>query len=124
MGVAIEIRNPPGGDLSQMARLIDQAIASKPNGIITTVPDEKIVDDPLSNAVASGISVVNVNSGSADIAKQIGALRYIGQAEYEPARRRAKRRKPRASGVSSVSITSTSTRLRTNAAKVLPMRSA
>ena len=83
MGVTIEFRNPPGGDLSQMARLIDQAIASKPNGIISTVPDEKIVDDPLSNAVASGIPVVIVNSGSAEIAKKIGALRYIGQAEYE-----------------------------------------
>jgi simple sugar transport system substrate-binding protein len=28
MGVTIEFRNPPRGDLSQMARLIDQAIAS------------------------------------------------------------------------------------------------
>jgi simple sugar transport system substrate-binding protein len=83
MGVTVEFRNPPGGDLSQMARLIDQAVASKPSAIISTAPDEKIVDDPLSNAVASGIPVVIVNSGSADIAKKVGALRYIGQAEYE-----------------------------------------
>ena len=83
MGVKIEFRNPPGGDLSQMGQLIDQAIASKPAGIISTVPDENIVGGPLSNAVASGIPVVLVNSGSAEIAKKLGALRYIGQAEYE-----------------------------------------
>ena len=83
MGVKIEFRNPSGGDLSEMGRLIDQAAASKPVGIISTVPDENIVDTPLSNAVAAGIPVVIVNSGSADIAKKVGALRYIGQAEYE-----------------------------------------
>ena len=83
MGVAIEFRNPAGGDLSEMGRLIDQAIASKPAGIIATVPDENIVGSSLANAVASGIPVVIVNSGSAEIARKIGALRYIGQAEYE-----------------------------------------
>jgi simple sugar transport system substrate-binding protein len=83
MGVAIEFRNPAGGDLSEMGRLIDQAIASKPSAIISTVPDENIVGKSLANAVASGIPVVIVNSGSAEIAKKIGALRYIGQAEYE-----------------------------------------
>lgn len=83
MGVDIEFRNPPGGDLAQMGDLINQAAASKPDGIISTVPDENIVNDPLTNAVANGIPVVIVNSGSAEIARKIGALRYIGQAEYE-----------------------------------------
>jgi simple sugar transport system substrate-binding protein len=83
MGVTIEFRNPAGGDLSEMGRLIDQAIASKPAGIISTVPDENIVGASLTNAAASGIPVVIVNSGSAEIAKKLGALRYIGQAEYE-----------------------------------------
>src|SRR5262245_752422 len=83
LGVTIEFRNPAGGDLSEMGRLIDQAIASKPAGLISTVPDENIVGSSLSNAVSSGIPVVIVNSGSPDIAKKIGALRYVGQAEYE-----------------------------------------
>ncbi|WP_413990803.1 sugar ABC transporter substrate-binding protein [Labrys okinawensis] len=83
VGVKIEFRNPTGGDLSEMGRLIDQAAASKPDAIISTVPDENLVTDPLTNAVASGIPVVLVNSGSADFAKKIGALRYIGQAEYD-----------------------------------------
>ena len=63
MGVKIEFRNPSGGDLSEMGRLIDQAVESKPAGIISTVPDENIVDAPLSNAVAAGIPVIIVNSG-------------------------------------------------------------
>jgi simple sugar transport system substrate-binding protein len=83
LGVKVEFRNPPGGDLSEMGRLIDQATASKPAAIISTVPDESIVDTPLTNAVSAGIPVVIVNSGSAEIAKKVGALRYIGQAEYE-----------------------------------------
>ena len=44
LGVTVEFRNPSGGDLSEMGRLIDQAIASKPSGIISTVPDENIVE--------------------------------------------------------------------------------
>jgi simple sugar transport system substrate-binding protein len=83
MGAKVEFRNPPGGDLSEMGRLIDQAAASKPAAIISTVPDESIVDTPLTNAVSAGIPVVIVNSGSAEIARKVGALRYIGQAEYE-----------------------------------------
>lgn len=99
LGVSVEFRNPSGGDLSEMGRLIDQAIASKPAGIISTVPDEAIVGEPLSNAVATGIPVVIVNSGSAEIAAKIGALRYIGQAEYEAGK--AAGGKAKAAGVKS-----------------------
>ena len=80
--VTVEFRNPPNGDLSQMADLINQAAASKPDGIIATVPDASVVGGPLTNAVDSGIPVVIVNSGSPAIAKKIGALIYIGQAEF------------------------------------------
>lgn len=99
LGVTIEFRNPPGGDLSQMGQLIDQAAASKPDGIISTVSDESIVDEPLTNAVGAGIPVVVVNSGSPEIAKKIGALRYIGQAEYDAGK--AAGEKAKAAGVKS-----------------------
>lgn len=97
--VQIEFRNPPGGDLAQMGQLIDQAAASKPDGIIATIPDPSIVTGPLSNAVASGIPVVIVNSGSPEIAKKIGALLYIGQAEFNAGK--AAGEKARAAGVKS-----------------------
>lgn len=82
----IEFRNPSGGDLAEMARLINQASASQPDAIIATVPDASIVSAPLANAVGRGIPVVIVNSGSSEIAAEIGALRYIGQAEYDAGR--------------------------------------
>lgn len=39
MGVTVEYRNPPTGDLADMARIIDQVAASNPDGIITTLAD-------------------------------------------------------------------------------------
>jgi simple sugar transport system substrate-binding protein len=39
MGVEVEYRNPPTGDLADMARIIEQAAASGPDGIITTLAD-------------------------------------------------------------------------------------
>jgi simple sugar transport system substrate-binding protein len=99
LGTKIEFRNPPGGDLSQMGQLIQQAAASKPDGIVATVPDESIVGEPLANAVAAGIPVVIVNSGNSEIAKKIGALRYIGQAEYDAGK--AAGEKAKAAGVKS-----------------------
>jgi simple sugar transport system substrate-binding protein len=99
LDVTVEFRNPPNGDLAQMADLINQAAASKPDGIIATVPDESIVSGPLTNAVDTGIPLVIVNSGSAEIAKKLGALLYIGQAEY--AAGLAAGKKAKAAGVTS-----------------------
>lgn len=99
MGMKIEFRNPPSGDLSQMANLINQAVASHPAGIISTIPDMNVVGGPLENATASGIPVVIVNSGTAAEAKKIGALLYIGQAEYDAGK--AAGEKAKAAGVKS-----------------------
>jgi simple sugar transport system substrate-binding protein len=92
--VTVEFRNPSGGDLSEMGRLIDQAIASKPTGIISTVPDENIVGGSLTNASASGIPVVIVNSGSAEIEKSSGLCATSAKLNTKPARRPVKRPKP------------------------------
>lgn len=99
LGVHIEFRNPPSGDLSQMANLINQAVASKPDGIISTIPDMNVVGNPLKDATASGIPVVIVNSGTPAEAKQVGALLYIGQAEFDAGK--AAGEKAKAAGVKS-----------------------
>ena len=52
MGVTVEYRNPPTGDLADMARIIEQASASNPDGIIATIADYDVLSGPLSNAVA------------------------------------------------------------------------
>ncbi len=83
MGVTVEYRNPPTGDLADMARIIDQAAASGPNGIITTLADYDVLSGPIKNAVAQGINVIIMNSGSPEQAREVGALMYVGQPEYD-----------------------------------------
>jgi simple sugar transport system substrate-binding protein len=82
MGVEVEYRNPPTGDLADMARIIEQASASNPDGIIATIADYDVLSGPLSNAVAKGIPVITINSGTEEQSKAIGALMHVGQPEY------------------------------------------
>ena len=37
MGVKVDYRNPPTGDLADMARIVEQASAANPAGIIVTI---------------------------------------------------------------------------------------
>jgi len=83
MGVTVEYRNPPTGDLADMARIIEQAAASNPDGIISTIADFDVLSGPLGDAVARGIPVITINSGTIEQSKQIGALLHVGQPEYD-----------------------------------------
>jgi len=83
MGVEVEYRNPPTGDLADMARIIEQAAASNPNGIITTLADFDVLSGPIRNAVDQGINVIIMNSGTPDQARDVGALMFVGQPEYD-----------------------------------------
>jgi len=83
MGVTVEYRNPPTGDLADMARIIEQAVASGPDGIITTLADFDVLSGPIRDAVASGIEVIIINSGTPEQARELGALMYVGQPEYD-----------------------------------------
>ncbi len=83
MKVECEYRNPPTGDLADMARIIDQAAASGPNGIITTLADFDILKGPIKAAVDSGINVIIMNTGTPEQAREVGALMYVGQPEYD-----------------------------------------
>ena len=83
MGVEVEYRNPPSGDLADMARIIQQAAASGPNGIITTMADFDVLSGPIRDAVDQGINVIIMNSGTPEQARSVGALMYVGQPEYD-----------------------------------------
>jgi len=83
MGVTVEYRNPPTGDIADMARIIDQAAASGPNGIITTLADYDVLKGPISAAVDQGINVIIMNTGTPEQAREVGALMYVGQPEYD-----------------------------------------
>jgi len=83
MGVTVEYRNPPTGDLADMARIIEQAAASQPDGIITTLADFEVLSGPIKAAVDQGIDVIIMNSGTPAQAAEVGALMYVGQPEYD-----------------------------------------
>jgi len=83
MGVDVEYRNPPTGDLADMARIIEQSAASQPDGIITTLSDFDVLKGPIMAAVDQGIDVIIMNSGTPDQAREVGALMYVGQPEYD-----------------------------------------
>jgi simple sugar transport system substrate-binding protein len=83
MNVTVEYRNPPTGDLADMARIIEQAAASQPDGIITTLSDYDVLKGPIMAAVDQGIDVIIMNSGTPAQAAEVGALMYVGQPEYD-----------------------------------------
>jgi len=82
-GVKVEYRNPSTGDLADMARIVEQVTATKPNGIIVTIADYNVLEKPVKAAIAKGIPVITVNSGTAEESKKLGALMHIGQPEYD-----------------------------------------
>ena len=83
MGVEVEYRNPPTGDIADMARIIEQAAASAPDGIITTLADFDVLAGPIRAAVDQGIDVIIMNTGTPEQAREVGALMYVGQPEYD-----------------------------------------
>lgn len=83
VGANVEYRNPPTGDIADMARIIEQAAASNPDGIITTLADYDVLKGPIMNAVDQGIDVIIMNTGTPDQAREVGALMYVGQPEYD-----------------------------------------
>lgn len=83
LNVEVEYRNPPSGDLADMARIIEQTTASKPNGIITTLADFDVLSGPIRNAVDQGINVIIMNSGTPEQTREVGALMFVGQPEYD-----------------------------------------
>ena len=83
MGVQVDYRNPSTGDLADMARIVEQSIASNPDGIIVTIADFDVLKKPLSKALKKGIPVITINSGTAEQSEQLGAFLHIGQPEYD-----------------------------------------
>lgn len=82
MRVTVEYQAPGTFDMVAMAQLIDAAVASDPDGIVVSIPDPDALGDSIRAAVAAGIPVISINSGS-DVAADFGVLAHIGQTEYE-----------------------------------------
>jgi simple sugar transport system substrate-binding protein len=82
MGVSVEYQAPGTFDMVEMSQIIDAAVASQPDGLVVTIPDADALGDSIEAAVAAGIPVISMNSGSDDFAA-LGVLVHVGQTEYE-----------------------------------------
>ena len=81
-GVKVDYRAPETFDMVQMGQLIDAAINQKPQGIVVSIPDADALGPSIQRAVAAGIPVISMNSGS-DASKKLGALLHVGQDEFD-----------------------------------------
>lgn len=82
MGVNVDYRAPETFDMVAMAQLIEAAVNQNPAGLVVSIPDADALGPSIQKAVAAGIPVISMNSGS-DVSKDLGALLHVGQDEYD-----------------------------------------
>src|SRR5215467_15103853 len=82
MGVQVVYEAPPTFDMVAMSHLIDSAVAAHPDGLVVSIPDPNALGPSIKAAVAAGIPVISINSGS-DVAKSLGVMLHIGQTEEQ-----------------------------------------
>jgi simple sugar transport system substrate-binding protein len=82
LGVTVEYQAPSTYDMVAMSQLIDAAVASKPDGLVVSIPDADALSPSIKAAVDAGIPVISINSG-ADVSKDLGILTHVGQTEYD-----------------------------------------
>jgi len=82
VGADLEYNFDASGDMSGMAKLIEAAAATQPDGIIVSLPDADALGGAIRSAVDAGIPVVTINSGL-EASAGLGALMHVGQPEYD-----------------------------------------
>lgn len=73
-----------GGEeqVEKMAELIDEAVATDPDGLVVTIPETEVVGPAIRGAVTAGIPVVSMNSGYR-LFSELGIRTHVGQPEVE-----------------------------------------
>jgi simple sugar transport system substrate-binding protein len=97
----VQYRSPEKFDLVAMSRLIDEAVASKPDGLIVSIPDVAVLSRSIRAAVAAKIPVISINAGL-EVSKKLGCLMHIGQEDESAGKKAGERMK--ASGVKNAVI--------------------
>ena len=82
-GVQVDYRNPPNGDLADMARLIEQAAAQGYDGVIVTIADFNVLQSSIKKLTDKKIPVITINSGTTEQSEKLTAVMHVGQPEFE-----------------------------------------
>lgn len=98
-GVQVDYRNPPNGDLADMARLIEQAAAQGYDGVITTIADFNVLQGALKKVTDKKIPLITINSGTPEQSEKLGAIMHVGQPEFDAGKGAGERAK--AAGIKS-----------------------
>jgi simple sugar transport system substrate-binding protein len=83
MGSQVEYHSPETFDVVQMARLIDAAIAAKPDALIVSIPDPVALKEPILAAKAAGIPVAVIDTGIEQVDEWDLDLWFGGNSEYQ-----------------------------------------
>lgn len=82
LGVSAEYRAPSTFSTDGMKQLIDAAVASHPDGLVVSVPNEAALSPSVEAATKAGIPVIMIDAGGPGLAKKLGALFFMGQSEF------------------------------------------
>lgn len=92
IGAEFDYNFAPSGDMADMAKLIESAAATQPDGLIVSLPDAAALGPAIKAASDSGIPVITINSGL-DHYKDVGALMHVGQPERDAGKAAGERAK-------------------------------
>jgi simple sugar transport system substrate-binding protein len=82
-GAQVQYVSPQVFDEVEHARLIDAAVATKPDGLIVSIADPDALRDSVTAAVAAGIPVMNIDSNEVP-GEEMGVTFYVGTvSEYD-----------------------------------------
>lgn len=82
-GANVQYIAPQVFDSVEQSRLIEAAVATKPDGIVVSIPDIDALKGAIQSALAAGIPVVNIDSGEKQ-GESIGVPLYVGTtSEYQ-----------------------------------------
>ena len=98
LGVDVEYKETTQYDFQEQKRLIEAAIARKPDGLVVSNESPDVLDPVIADAVDAGIPVVIANAMGPDTLEKSGALGFVGQDEFEVGKLAGERMK--AAGIS------------------------
>ncbi len=82
-GAQVQYIAPQVFDSVEQARLIEAAVATKPDGLVISIPDKDALATAVKSAVDAGITIVNIDSGEPQGA-ELGVPLYVGTtSEYQ-----------------------------------------
>ena len=78
--LGVKVTYQGDGDAGAQARLIDNAVSQKVNGLVVSMANPDALKSSIQAAVSAGIPVITINSGG-DRSAEFGALTHVGQDE-------------------------------------------